>query len=116
MTRAFGSHKLILFGIIFLIAGVVWFALSAEPPAPNLVNTPSGSSAVLRQDLVNTLLTFRTVELNPKILSEPAFLSLRDFSTEIIAEPIGRLNPFAPLPALRGAATTTKSADIFLAR
>ncbi|HEX9608746.1 MAG TPA: hypothetical protein VGA06_00865 [Candidatus Paceibacterota bacterium] len=51
----------------------------------------------VEQDLLVTLLQLRSVELNGRIFSNPAFHSLRDFSQPIAPQPVGRNNPFAPL-------------------
>jgi hypothetical protein len=48
-------------------------------------------------DIVNTLLELRAVSLSGTIFSDPAFLRLKDFGSQIIPEPVGRPNPFAPL-------------------
>lgn len=72
----------------------VWYSLS-----------PSSSSQVLSassttgpgQEVVDTLRQLDAVKLDGGIFSEPAFSALRDFSTQIVPEPVGRPNPFAPL-------------------
>lgn len=116
MGSLFSDHKLAFIGIIALVVGGVWLGLSSSPPSPDLVTTPmEGAGNPVEQGIITTLLTFRSVELDPKILSSPAFTTLKDFSTQIIPEPIGRENPFAPLQynPLPASASTTKSTQIF---
>jgi hypothetical protein len=95
------QHKLMFIIVIVLLALGVWYGLSQSgTPAPLLTSsTPSGSPSTdaANQQLVSTLLTLRAVTLNGTIFTDPAFLSLQDFSTNIVPEPVGRSNPFAPL-------------------
>jgi len=106
---------LIVLGIV--VAAAAWWGLKGGEPSEPLLTTESAvdESGIGDKDLVETLLTLRAVSLSGTILSDPAFLSLKDFGTEIVAEPVGRPNPFAPLspgavapapasaPATRGA-------------
>lgn len=109
------QHKLLFIGIIVLIAGGVWYGLSQSgAPAPALTTTSADGSPVTStsgsaadQDLVGTLLTLRAVTLSGTIFSDPSFATLQDFGTTIVAEPVGRPDPFAPLTI--AAATTTQS-------
>lgn len=108
------QHKLIFIIIIMLIVVGVWFGLSqGGAPAAVLTTTSasgaptSAKSSVADQELVGTLLTLRAVTLAGTIFSEPAFSSLQDYGTTIVPEPVGRLNPFAPLTS--GGATTSDS-------
>src|SRR6266403_493015 len=92
-------HKLLFGGLIIALVGTVWFGLSqksAPEPAltattPNATGSPSQDAA--DQELVATLLTLRSVTLSGTIFQDPAFTTLRDFGTTIVAEPIGRANP-----------------------
>ena len=101
-------NKLIFAVIVLLVAFGVWYGLSqSAEPAPLLTTTSDTGSPTVDsadQQLVTTLLALRAVTLNGSIFSDPAFMSLQDYSTTIIAEPIGRENPFAPL---RSTATST---------
>lgn len=52
------------------------------------------------QTVSNLLVVFAelsSLNLDPAILSNPAFVSLEDFSRQIPSEPSGRANPFAPI-------------------
>lgn len=93
-------HKniFIIGGIAIAVVGLVWYGMSSKEDAALLTTTDvSGSSSVAERELIDTLLTLRAVSLDGVIFLNPAFLSLRDFGTQIIPEPTGRRNPFAPL-------------------
>ncbi len=76
----------------------IWWGFSGETPSNSLIETqnPSDVSPVERS-LVDTLLQLRAVSLSGTIFSDPAFMSLQDFGTQVIPEPVGRANPFAPI-------------------
>lgn len=113
MNELFHKGKvpaLIALGIVVAIGA--WWGLGGGGPSDDeLLATESASdeNSIGDKDLVDTLLALRSVSLSGTILSDPAFLSLKDFGTEIVPEPVGRPNPFAPLspgtappPATRG--------------
>ena len=112
------QHKLIAIVVAIIVASGVWYGLSAPPASPDLITTPApGATNLAGQDLVATLLTLRAVKLDGTIFNDPSFMALKDFSTEIVPEPVGRVNPFAPLQAGASASdNTTKSAQIFTPR
>jgi hypothetical protein len=92
------QHKLIIIVAVIIVVLGVWYALSGgSPQTPTLTTTTPSGTASADQELVSTLLALRAVKLDGTILSDPSFVNLRDFSTQIIPEPVGRPNPFAPL-------------------
>ncbi|MBI5457796.1 hypothetical protein HY971_03675 [Candidatus Kaiserbacteria bacterium] len=112
------QHKLILVACALLVAGGVWYGMSSTPAAPDLTSTPAtaGTSSV-DQGIVPTLLTLRAVKLDGTVFSDPTFTQLKDFSTEIIEEPVGRTNPFAPFSSpSQLSASSTKGTQTFQPR
>jgi hypothetical protein len=112
------QHKLIVALIVIVMLGVGWYTLSGNSaPAPTLTTTSVAGSSPADQNMVSTLLALRAVTLDATIFSDPAFMSLKDFSTQIVPEPVGRTNPFAPLSTSASAsATSTQSAQLFAPR
>ena len=92
---------MLAFGVLAAIAA--WWIFTPEPQPDSLITT-QGAEASIDRTVIDTLLTLRSVTLSGTIFAEPAFMTLRDFGTEIIPEPVGRPNPFAPL---EGRATST---------
>jgi len=108
MSTLFSQYKLYLIAIVgVLIAIGAWWMLTGEPQDDALLVTesPQGGSLV-DKDLVGTLLQLRAVSLGGTIFSDPAFIELQDFGTQIIPEPVGRPNPFAPT-SFRSTSTTS---------
>lgn len=110
MMSLFARNKILLILVGFVVLGAGWYVLSGSSSSPDILETEAGPGSVSANpqeaDLVQTLLALRTVSLSGTILTDPAFMSLHDFGTEIIPEPVGRPNPFAPLGA-SGSATST---------
>lgn len=95
----------ILLGVILLIVG--WYLLGgSKPQVGELVTTVVVEENSVEGGIVDTLLTLKAVSLSGTIFSDPAFSSLQDVGTQIVPEPVGRPNPFAP----RGVGTTTSQA------
>ena len=112
------QHLLVFIIVIAVVVGGVWYGLSQSgTPAPLLATETVGGVTVngsADQQLVGSLLALRSVTLSGTIFSEPAFLSLQDFGTTIVPEPVGRDNPFAPLPTqATGTPTSARAAQIF---
>ena len=55
------------------------------------------------QDLLKLLSTLHNIQLNDTIFSDPVFRGLEDLSQELVPEPVGRNNPFAPIGSSGGA-------------
>jgi len=109
------KHKIIAIVIVLTLAGGAWYILLPSSAVPAVLTTTLSASAPAgAQDLVNSLLALRAVSLDGTILTNPSFQALRDFSTPITPEPVGRPNPFAPLGSEASAsAISTKSAKVF---
>lgn len=98
MSKLSSQYKLYLIALVgVLIAIGAWWVLSAEPQDDALLATESPvGGGLVDKELVGTLLQLRAVSLGGTIFSDPAFIELQDFGTQIIPEPVGRPNPFAP--------------------
>ncbi len=111
MLHILNTYKLyILAGVGILVAVIAALSLSGEPASEAVLTAEGSEEAVVERSLVDTLLQLRAVSLSGGIFADPAFTSLRDFGSQIVPEPVGRSNPFAPLSA-RG--TTTRGNTLF---
>ncbi|MBI5456829.1 hypothetical protein HY969_03740 [Candidatus Kaiserbacteria bacterium] len=99
MMEMLAKNKIVVGGIaIFVLVGA-WYGLSGNTEAPELLVTEDFTvpSSEADKDLVTTLLQLRSVSLEGTIFSDPLFQTLVDHGSDIIPEPVGRPNPFAPL-------------------
>lgn len=104
------KNKLILSILAVAIAATVWYIMS-DKGGSSVLTTQQVRTTGGQQELVDTLLQLRSIQLSGNILADPAFATLRDFGTPLISEPVGRSNPFAPLSAagIRPTATTSST-------
>ncbi len=112
-----GQTLLIAIALILLIVGF-WYFKSDSNATPNLQ-----SNAVVPEELASFGATLDTgtldeVEhkLSGAIFQSPVFASLKDFTLDVVQEPQGRRNPFAPLgmsgdTAPKSATTTPASSS-----
>ena len=106
------SHKIIVVVVALLVAVGVWIGISSSSSSGgSLLSSEVVAGDGPDKDLVATLLALRTVKLDASLFTDPAFLSLKDFSVEIVPEPVGRPNPFAPLTGAAAAAAATPGSD-----
>ena len=105
------KNKYFILGLALFVGVLAWYMMRGAPPSDSLLTTEDFSSASSEadKDLVTTLLQLRAVTLEGAIFQDPAFKSLRDFGTQIVPEPIGRANPFAPLPVVPVTSAGTSS-------
>jgi len=114
MIQMLSRYKFFVLGAAVLLAFGVWYGLSQGSPSSSSLLTADTPTDAASQDVVDTLLQLRAVKLDGAIFTEPAFQTLKDFSTQIVPEPVGRPDPFAPLTtSLSPSASSTKAAQIF---
>ena len=113
MLTSILEHKLIAGIGTVIILGALWYGLTGTATPPPVLQQGSGGSSE-DQELVATLLALRAVTLSGTIFNDPVFMSLQDFGVAITPEPVGRPNPFAPLPpSVRPTTQSTQGANIF---
>ena len=105
------THTLSIIGFL-LCLGAAWglyyyFFTGSGNTNTTIVAAPTQSS-VSGADVLTALVNLQAVKLDNAIFSNPVFVSLTDFGVDIPTQPVGRVNPFAPLPsagAANGAAS-----------
>lgn len=92
--------------IIIVILGAAWYALSSGSGTDAPVEVTEGGVLVATQgdpeaeadpDVLKLLLDMRAIKLDGRLFKAPAFRALQDTGKQILAEPKGRQNPFAPV-------------------
>lgn len=106
MANTIKRNIWLVLGVGVAVAALVWYGLSSGGTSAGLLSSTNGTGSA-DSDVVTTLLQLRSITLSGGIFSDPLFSSLRDFSTDIIPEPVGRPDPFAPISPT---ATTTETA------
>jgi len=97
-------NKYILIVVVLIIVAFIWLGSSEEQPEL-LTSESVVETSAAEQELVDSLLQLRSISLDGTLFLDPAFVSLQDSGVDILSEPIGKRNPFAPLdiPVVSGA-------------
>ncbi len=109
------NRVLVAIVLALVVAAVAWFGLSSGGGSSSLLTTQNVDSSGGNTDLIQTLLQLRAVTLSGTIFSDPTFVSLHDFTTQIVLEPVGRDNPFASLAATTSATMSAHTSQLFSA-
>ncbi len=98
------KYKNVIIALCIALAGfVVYNSFFKGGTEAALTAMPVNQNAAVEQDLIALLLELHSITLSEAIFTNPDFVSLQDFSQEIVPQPVGRPNPFSPLS---GAAQT----------
>lgn len=114
MISSLLRNKLFIIVVVIIVAAIAWYGLSSSgTPASTGALTSAGSDTSADDGIVTTLLSLQAITLSGTIFSDPAYSTLKDFTTAIVPVPAGRSDPFAPIPVTAPASVTSKSAAIF---
>ncbi len=91
------SALFVVGGLVVAFVAYVYFF----PHSDDAVLTSEAVATPIENELVQLLLRLETVTLPDGVFGDPTFQSLEDFSQELVPEPQGRDNPFAPLSGSR---------------
>jgi hypothetical protein len=92
------TNKILIIGLL-LVAGVGAYLFLGKSEEPPLTTTEDGvSSGTIGQELVVELTRLRGLQnIRGDIFKDPVFMSLQDYTQTVVAQPLGRSNPFAPI-------------------
>ncbi|MCD5384661.1 MAG: hypothetical protein LRZ97_01970 [Candidatus Pacebacteria bacterium] len=92
------QNKTVFIGAVILISILIFYGLSSKPPsAQHTTSTPSQTENTGEREMLEMLADMKTIRLDGRIFESSTYMNLQDFSREIVPEPIGRQDPFAPL-------------------
>ncbi len=109
MMQAIFKNKLVIgIAVVLIVLFVGYFAIKGSggsnsssgvtKTAVSTSGSSSGSGAgAPGQEFVTQLLAIQNITLNLELFNDPVFLSLHDWSHELVGQPISRPNPFAPI-------------------
>lgn len=96
LPKNFSKNKILLVALLLVaVVGYYIFATGGDEP---LTVSESGSEVTIGQEIIielNRLKALRNIK--DDIFVDPVFVSLQDFTQEVISEPLGRNNPFSPI-------------------
>jgi hypothetical protein len=93
----FKENKATVIIIIIGLGFLVFYSSSKSPEEDitttiTLANTDTGE-----REMLELFTDMKTIRLDSRIFENDTYVNLQDFSRDIIAEPVGRQDPFAPL-------------------
>lgn len=94
------KYKNILLLVIIAVLAFVGFTIFTggdDDSAALTSTTQKDSASIAGRELLATLLELKEINLDSSIFEDPVFRSLEDFSQELVPQPTGRRNPFAPI-------------------
>lgn len=100
MINFFKQNQTAVLATVLIVIGffVYSYFFTGKKDTNSVLKTETVSTvAPADQDLISLLLELKSITLDESIFSNPSFQSLQDFSQELVNEPVGRVNPFAPL-------------------
>lgn len=81
----------------------------SNPSASGAIPTQASAAGFEVEDqLLSQILEINTIKLDTNFFQSPIFTSLVDFSRDLVAQPVGRLDPFAPV---NGSAATSRASS-----
>ncbi len=90
------KNKILMIGLI--VVAVIGYYLFKPDAPPTLTTTESGVTGTIGQELVIELNRLKGLQnISGQIFTDPSFISLQDYTQTVIAQPLGRSNPLAPI-------------------
>lgn len=91
--------------IVIVVLGGIWYSMSSGSVSQEVAVTEGGVLVASEgdpessgdPDVLKLLLDMRAIKLDGRLFKSPAFRALQDTGKQILAEPKGRANPFAPV-------------------
>ena len=93
------NNKLYAILLVVIIIAFAWYFFFREKPSQDLalLELESGPSSATTFEILSTLNQVRNLKIDSEFFRSQAYQSLVDYNVEIIPQPIGRQNPFAPI-------------------
>ncbi len=98
---------IILIVIAVVGGGVYWYRQNYAVKSDTNVAVSVTSTPKVGQKTLTLLGQVKALNLDTSIFNDQAFISLQEYNKIIPEQPVGRINPFAPLK--RSGATTVKA-------
>lgn len=82
---------------LILVAVILWWGYTTFIKSPADIIEKPGSQELVGKDVIETLKRLKGLTLDGSIFLSPEFQNLKDFNLIIPEQPVGRVNPFAPI-------------------
>lgn len=99
MKKYLNSTFLII-GAIVLAALAYWYFFTGSSSSSQTLTASAVQQTGAEAQFETLIAQLTPITFNTAILSDPRFTALVDLSTPITPEPLGRSDPFAPIPGV----------------
>ena len=100
-TQRQSKTPYIIIAIVVLVGLVGYFYWNGTTaPASATLDVTTGGDQVVGAKVYKLLGEINNLKIDSAFFSNASYRTLRDYSVEIPSLPIGRVNPFAPLPGV----------------
>lgn len=89
-------YRNVIITVLVALGGFVAYSIFIGTPGSVLIEESAPAQTAVEQELIALLIELRSIKLDLSLFENPEFQSLTDFSQELVPEPVGRENPFAP--------------------
>lgn len=93
------TRLIILISVAIGILLMAYAYLNDDPETDTLLAEIDASSNPVGREFIMLLDRLNTIKLDQAFFASPVFQSLKDSRVVLPIEPVGRLNPFAPIGA-----------------
>lgn len=125
MLATLSKFKGLIIGVVIVVLAFLAYSqffakkgASTDAPLARIDTSAKSSNQIegaAGREFVIQLLAIQSIHFNTQFFSDPAYLSLHDFSRPLVDQPKGRPNPFAPLGEDTGSIGTSTSSGPFTA-
>ncbi len=105
------SKKTLIAAIVAIVVLVlVYFYFSGSVPADTASALQAQSANVVGTRVLSLLNQIQSLRIDTRLFDATAYRTLVDYSVEIPETPVGRPNPFAPIPGMPATPLGTNTA------
>jgi hypothetical protein len=97
MTLPKLNKNIVLLIALVVVAAVGFFLFSGSSDTP-ITTVQAGGAGGVGQELVIELNRLKALQnIDTSIFKDSSYVSLQDFTQSVVVQPLGRVNPFAPV-------------------
>ncbi|MCI0619678.1 hypothetical protein L0Y40_01430 [Candidatus Wolfebacteria bacterium] len=93
------QHKTAITILVLVILIFVAYGVFSGSGDEDVLVSEDAAAPTVGGDLIVLLGRLQSLSLDSTVFSNPIFRNLVDFGVELVPEPVGRSNPFAPIGA-----------------
>jgi hypothetical protein len=98
------TYTYIFIGLLVLLAVIFYFYQSGKGDSSSTTLTETNvSDQAVGARILSLLNQISSLKIDAALFTQPTYMTLKDYTVEISPLPVGRVNPFAPIPGMPAA-------------